>query len=55
LFVFHKFDLTIAAVVARAAHRIPDAALPALLTLETNTARQEAELLSTAFLVTLAD
>lgn len=46
---------TIAAVVARAAHRIPDAALPALLALETDTARLEAKLLSTAFLITLTD
>lgn len=53
--VFCKFALTIAAVVARAAHRIPDAALPALLALETDTARQETELLATAFLITLAD
>lgn len=42
-------------MVARAAHRIPDAALPALLALETDSARQEAELLATAFLITLAD
>lgn len=47
--------LTVAAVVPRAAHRIPDAALSALLALETDASRYEAELLVAAFLITLAD